>query len=248
MDPPASVLRHSVCPVASHWSQSLPCCWQLDVRVPEAKAPLLEGTEEQNPLTRHHTNTHTQRMDPDKSTDKLCLHTAGHFILFPLNFPMFSSLTPPWSFPFPPLFSFPNRPIISPFNPKMFFFLCTPYWVAGWWPLSIPKVLQRAPWWSDALLEQPWRGPRQGHVSSLKLFGSPFMLLCSVLLCVCGDGPIISQPGKYLLSVRFFCCLGRSFSVSELCEFCHTHYTRSIGVSYPFLFIFLKNVRLRLKQ
>lgn len=44
-----------------------------------------------------------------------------------------------------------------------------------------------------------------------------FLHPCCYAPCcsVCGDEPFISQPDKYLLSVRFFCCLGRSFSVSE---------------------------------
>lgn len=121
-------------------------------------------------------------MDPDKSIDKLCLRTAGHFILFPLSFPTFSSPTPPWYFPFPPLFSSPNHPIVSPVQ-----------WVPGWWPLSVPRVLQRAPWWSDALLEQPWRGPQQGHISSLRLFGSSHSCCYALCFSVCVKMGLLSH-------------------------------------------------------
>lgn len=55
-----------------------------------------------------------------------------------------------------------------------------------------------------------------GDFGSSGYFGSP-PLLGSLLLCVHGDEPFISQADKYLLSVRFFvACLDPALSLRRI--------------------------------
>lgn len=200
--------------------------------------------------------THTHTRVDSNSTGQSYSHTAGCFITISLSFPMFDSPKPLWSLPLPPFFFFssPKQHIISPIqsqNTLPVHPIRCPWAVTALCPWGAPERSSRdSPWWGDALPGQPWKDPSRDTFLPWSYLGAPpaSPLLCSVLLRVCGNELFISQPDKYLLSVRFFCCLGRSFSVSEAHKLCHTLYMKSIGVSKPFPFIFLKNVRLRLKE
>lgn len=196
-------------------------------------------------------------------------HTSGfkqhwpvlftHSWLFYHHFPQFSHVWPSQTTLIPPFttfffFSSPKQHIISPIqsqNTLPVHPIRCPWAVTALCPWGAPERSSRdSPWWGDALPGQPWKDPSRDTFLPWSYLGAPpaSPLLCSVLLRVCGNELFISQPDKYLLSVRFFCCLGRSFSVSEAHKLCHTLYMKSIGVSKPFPFIFLKNVRLRLKE
>lgn len=215
---------------------------------------------------------HSRGVQGYRHLARACTHTRTHRVIQTraLASPIYSQLAILSPFPsvFPCLclpnhfdpflshlffFPSPKHPIISliqsqntlPVHPIMCAWAVTPLC-----PWGAPESSSRdSLWWGDALPGQPWEGPRQGHVSPLKLFGSPpphYYALCS---SVCVEMSLLSHNLTNTCFLwDFFCCLGRSFSVSEAYKLCHTRYMKSIKVSKPFPFIFLKNVRLRLKQ
>jgi len=129
----------------------------------------------QTPCTHNHSHAHTHRVDPDKSSP---IYTQ-----LSVSSP-FSSVFPCVTLPnhFDPSISqlflhFSKHPIISPIqstNNLPVHPIMSPWAMTPLCPRGAPERNScDSPWWGDALLGQPCEGPWQGHVSLLKLFGSP---------------------------------------------------------------------------